>query len=164
LEAYLVYFKWVYGHGTYDNFLTAYEYAYRKYRPMDALIDSTGTQKLWNEQVLLDRGIVAAGMNFSGDKKGMLVAAMRLVERQLIRWPYIQGIRGQLLTYKLAEDNKLPQDIVAVLMMAAYFLRMYQWEEYAEEHQPETPVVMSPAHDAHNTVLTPRTVGVYLPG
>ncbi|MBE7473133.1 MAG: hypothetical protein HS114_28720 [Anaerolineales bacterium] len=163
-RATLVYFKWVYGNGTYDNFLTAYEYAYRKYRPIDALIDSTGTQKLWNEQVLLDRGIQAAGMNFSGDKKGMLVTAMRLVERQLIRWPYIQGIRGQLLTYKLAEDNKLPQDIVAVLMMAAYFLRMYQWEEYTEEYQPETPVVMASAHDARQRVLTPRTAGIYLPG
>jgi hypothetical protein len=94
----------------------------------------------------------------------MLVAAMRLVERQLIRWPYIQGIRGQLLTYKLAEDNKLPQDIVAVLMMAAYHLKMYQWEDYAEEHQPETPVVMAPAHDAHQGVLTPRTAGIYLSG
>jgi hypothetical protein len=149
--------KWVYGYGTYDNFLTAYKYAYHKYRPTDALIDSTGTQKLWNEQVLLDRGIIAAGMNFSGDKKGMLVAAMRLVERQLIRWPYIQGIRGQLLTYKLAEDNKLPQDLVAVLMMAAYHLRMYQWEEYAEEQEPDVPVVATPAHDARQVVLAPST-------
>jgi hypothetical protein len=163
-KATLVYFKWVYGYGTYDNFLTAYKYAYHKYRPTDALIDSTGTQKLWNEQVLLDRGIIAAGMNFSGDKKGMLVAAMRLVERQLIRWPYIQGIRSQLLTYKLAEDNKLPQDIVAVLMMAAYHLRMYQWEDYAEEHQPETPVVVAPAHSIRDMILTPRTAGLYLPG
>src|SRR5574342_966952 len=103
-------------------------------------------------------------MNFSGDKKGMLVAAMRLIERQLIRWPYIQGIRGQLLTYKLAEDNQLPQAIVAVLMMAAYFLRMYQWEEYTEEHQPETPIMMAPARDARQTVLTPRTAGLYLVG
>ncbi len=162
-KATLVYFKWVYGYGTYDNFLTAYEYAYRKYRPLDALIDSTGTQKLWNEQVLLDRGIMATGMNFSGDKKGMLVAAMRLVERQLIRWPYIQGIRSQLLTYKLAEDNKLPQDIVATLMMAAQFLKVYQWEEYVEENTPEQPVVAAPAREARQVVLTPRTAGIYLP-
>jgi hypothetical protein len=159
----LVYFKWVYGHGTYDNFLTSYEYAFRKYRPTDALIDSTGTQKLWNEQVLLDRGIMAVGMNFSGDKKGMLVAAMRLVERQFIRWPYIQGIRSQLLTYRLADDARLAQDIVATLMMAAYFLRMYQWEEYAEEHQPETPVLMSSARDTRTEVLTPRTAGMNIP-
>jgi len=87
---------------------------------------------------------------------------MRLVERHLIRWPYIQGIQGQLLTYKLAEDNKLPQDIVAPLMMAAYFLRMYQWEEYTEEHQPKTPIVMAPARAARQTVLTPRTVDLYV--
>jgi hypothetical protein len=49
-------------------------------------------------------------------------------------------------------------------MMAAYLLRMYQWEEYAEEHQPETPVVMASAHDARQGVLTPRTVGIYAPG
>lgn len=86
---------------------------------------------------------------------------MRLVERQLIRWPYIQGIRGQLLTYRLADDNKLPQDIVAVLIMAAYFLGMYQWEDYTEEHQPEHPVVMAPARDARGMALTLRTVGFY---
>lgn len=89
---------------------------------------------------------------------------MRLVERQLIRWPYIQGIRGQLLTYRLADDNKLPQAIVAVLMMAAYFLRVYQWEDYAEEHQPEAPVTMAAARDAREAVLTPQTAGIYVPG
>lgn len=162
-KATLVYFKWTYGYGTYDNFLNAYEYAYHKYHPVDALIDSTGTQKLWNEQVLLDRGIQAVGLNFSGDKKGMLVAAMRLVERQMIRWPYIQGIRSQLLIYVLADDNKLPQDIVATLMMAAYFLRMYQWEDYAEQSSPDEPVVMSSARDTRSEIITPRTAGLYVP-
>jgi hypothetical protein len=50
---------------------------------------------------------------------------------------------------------------VAVLMIAAYFPQMYQWEDYAEEHQPEYPVVMALARDARSTVLTPRTVGMY---
>ncbi len=52
------------------------------------------------------------------------------------------------------------QDIVAVLMMAAYFLRMYRWEEYAEEHQPETSVVMAPVHDVpHSGGLLARVAG-----
>jgi hypothetical protein len=37
---------------------------------------------------------------------------------------------------------------------------MYQWEDYAEEHQPETPVVMAPARDVRSEVLTPRTAGI----
>jgi hypothetical protein len=49
-------------------------------------------------------------------------------------------------------------------MMAAYHLRMYQWEDYAEEHQPETPVVVAPAHSIRDMILTPRTAGLYLPG
>ena len=48
-------------------------------------------------------------------------------------------------------------------MMAAYFLRMYQWEEYADENQPEEPVVMSAARDVRSAVLTPRTAGIILP-
>jgi hypothetical protein len=156
----LVYFKWVFGNQSYNPFLVAYEYCWNKYRPVEALIDSTGTQKLWDEQVLLDRGIWTTGMDFSGQKKGMLVAAMQQVQRHLFRWPYIQGLRSQLLNYTLLEDTeskKLPQDIVATILMTSFYLRNYLWEEYAEENAPEEPQSFGSARDTRSGVVTPRT-------
>lgn len=40
---------------------------------------------------------------------------------------------------------------------------MYQWDDYADEHTLETPVVAVSAQDAGQAGLTPRTGGIYLP-
>lgn len=155
----LVHFKWVYGNGSYDPWKVAYKYAWETYRPVEALVDNTGTQKLWDEQVLLNMGIWATGLDFSGLKDGMLVAALQQVQRRLFRWPYIQGLRTQLIRYNISEDtknSKLPQDIVATIMMTAWYLRNRLWEDYAEQHEPEEPVVLSSAREAREEILTPR--------
>jgi len=134
----LRYFNWVFGRGSYTNFLNAYEYAYNTYRPMEAIIDSTGPQTLWNEQVLLDRNIWASGFDFSGKKQGMLVSAMQLVNRGIIRFPFIQGLRSQLVNYSLQRDSKLSQDIVVNVMMLAYYLRDALWDDH-NEHEVKGP-------------------------
>jgi hypothetical protein len=157
----LIHFKWVYGNASYDPWKIAYKYAWEKYKPVDALVDNTGTQKLWDEQVLLDMGIWANGVDFSGQKKGMLVAAIQQVQRGLYRWPYIQGIRSQLVGYSLSKDtesNKLPQDIAATIMMTSWHLRAYLWEDYAEENEPEEAVEISSARDTRETILIPRNL------
>jgi hypothetical protein len=155
----LVYFKWIYGNGSYDPFKLAYKYAWETYRPIDSLIDSTGTQKLWDEQILLNMGIWATGMDFSGQKKGMLVAAVQQVQRRQFKWPYILGIRSQLIRYNLAEDTpqgKLPQDIVAVIMMSSWYLRGPLWENYSKQHEPEDPVHLVSARETRGSVVTER--------
>lgn len=152
----LVYFKWGYGNQSYGPFLADYEYCWNKYRPIDAVVDSTGTQKLWDEQVLIDRGIWATGMDFSGQKKGMLVATMRQMQRRLFRFPYVQGIRSQLLNYILADDLKLSQDIVAVFLMTSMYLRTTLWENYEDEKAPLTPPEYSSARDERTPVITAR--------
>lgn len=158
----LVYFDWVAGNGSYDPFIISYSHAWNKYKPYDALIDSTGTQSLWNEQILFDRGIWATGMNFSTQKKGMLVSAMRQAERHLFEWPYIQGIRSQLLAYDITDDEKLPQDIVATLMMTAYYLRQFLFEEASQNATvPDRVSQVASARDAHSRVWTARTAGIY---
>lgn len=130
--AVLRYFDWVNGHGSYTPFKTSYKYAWDTYRPIAALIDSTGTQSLWNEQVLLDLGIWAEGMDFNGKKQGMLVAAMQMVQRQLISFPFIQGLRSQLVNYSIDKDKKLAQDLVVLLLMSAFYLRSFLWRDYVE--------------------------------
>ncbi len=135
----LRFFKWVFGHGSYTNFLNAYEYAYKTYRPIESIIDSTGTQSLWNEQVLLDRRIWATGFDFSGRKNAMLVAAMNIVEKQMIRIPFIQGMRTQLVNYSVQKDKKLAQDIVVTIMMLGYYLRAPMWEKFNKEESKKRP-------------------------
>jgi len=147
----LVFFKWVFGNGSYDPFKVAYKYAWDVFRPVEAVIDNTGTQKLWDEQILLDMGIWATGLDFSGQKKGMLVAAIQQVQRGLYRWPFIQGLRSQLVSYDIALDTatgKLSQDIVSVILMTSWHLRGYLWEDYTDENASENPAELSSARDA----------------
>ncbi len=158
----LKFFKWVYGHGSYDPFKAAYLYTWEVYRPLEAIVDSTGTQKLWDEQILLNLGLWTTGMDFSGQKAGMLIAGQQQVQRQLFKWPYIQGLRSQLVRYSLREDtagnNKLPQDITAVILMTAWHLRDALWRKYGQEQEAriEEPAVLVPARALRERILTDR--------
>ncbi len=157
--AMLRFFKWVYGQGSYDPFKIAYKYAWDTYRPVEALVDSTGTQSLWDEQIFLQMGIWADGLDFSGQKNGMLIAALQMVQRQLFQWPYIQGVRAQLVRYNIIEDNRtssLPQDIVSVIMMTAWHLRRYLWENLVDENEPDEPATLSSAGSERMEVMTNR--------
>lgn len=157
----LVYFKWIYGNGSYDPFKIAYKYVWDTYRPVDALVDSTGTQKLWDEQIFLNMGIWATGMDFSGQKAGMLIAAIQMVQRQLFRWPFIQGLRTQLVRYNLSDDTpskKIPQDIVVVILMVAWYLRNYLWTDVVDANTPDEPILLSSARDTRSGIVTSRTM------
>ena len=128
----LRYFDWINGNGSYEPFKASYKYAYDLYRPIAALVDSTSTQSLWAEQVLIGLNINAIGMDFSGKKNAMLVTAMNMFQRRQIQIPYIQGFRSQLVTYSIADDTKLSQDIVATLLMLAFYMRHSAWEDFTE--------------------------------
>ena len=155
----LRFFKWVYGQGNYEPFKLAYKYAWDTYRPVEALVDSTGAQSLWNEQIFLNMGLWVDGVDFSGNKDAMLVASLQQVQRGLFQWPYIQGLRSQLVRYNIAEDtrnSKLPQDIVAVIMMTSFHLRRYLWEDVEAKHEPAEPVLLSSARNTRAEIVTGR--------
>jgi len=132
-ETELVYFDWVDGRGSYEPFKASYKYAWDKYHPVTALVDSSGQQSLWNEQILFNMNIWAEGMNFSGQKAAMLVSLQQILQRRKIKYPYIQGLRSQLVKYDINNDKKLDQDIVATLMMLSFYLRNRLWEEVEEQ-------------------------------
>ena len=68
-----------------------------------------------------------SGMDFSGSKKaGYLVALRALLEARLFSWPKkVEGFRQQLTNYSLAKDKKIAQDLVAMMAMAAWAIRIY---------------------------------------
>lgn len=156
----VVYFDWVFGHGSYEPFKASYSFAWKKYRPINALVDNTGTQALWDEQIFLNMGIWVDGVNFSGLKNAMLTSLIQLIQRQKIRFPYIQGFRSQLIGYSIAKDNKIAQDIVAALMMGAFYLRRQLWQEIEEKIEADAIAIpYSSARYVRGTgkiVYTPR--------
>lgn len=152
----LRFFKWIFGRGSYDPFKIAYRYAWDTYRPVDAIVDSTGTQSLWNEQIFLNMGLWVDGMDFSGNKHGMLIAGIQQVQRRLFRFPFIQGIRSQLVRYNITEDttsSKLPQDITAVILMTAFHLRRYLWEDVEEKNEPDEVQELSSAKRTRSDIV-----------
>ena len=106
-------------------------------------------------------GLWVDGMDFSGNKHGMLIAGLQQVQRQLFKFPFIQGIRSQLVRYSITEDtisSKLPQDITAVILMTAFHLRRYLWEDVEEKAAPgETQELSSAKMNRSDMVLTRET-------
>ena len=102
-------------------------------------MDSTGTQSLWNEQILLNEGIWAIGMDFSGKKHHMITSAENQIDSHLYKFPFVQGIRSQLVAYDVIQDAKLAQDIAACMMMASFYLRTKLYENYEDELAEEQP-------------------------
>ncbi len=159
--AQLVYFDWVYGHGSHMPFLLSYKHAWEKYRPLEAYVDSTGTQSLWDEAVLFNEGIWATGLDFAGRKNHMLTATQSLIERHKFRWPFVQGIRTQLVGYDITRDKQLAQDIVAMLMMAGFTLRQELWEDFETETQVAEPEPRLPENIRYTRggIYIPRLAG-----
>jgi hypothetical protein len=67
----------------------------------------------------------------------MLNAAKILMQRGDLRFPYIQGMRLQLLNYKQDEDKKIAQDIVMTLAMAAWKMRILSYQDAEDAGQGE---------------------------
>ena len=124
-------FAWVSGQGKYHNFEQQYKTWWQYYNcSLNAALETTGPQKslgeyaftlgLGGEQMLVEQ------MDMSGNKKNeALQAAIQIYQRGLFQTPFIRGMRNQLVGYTLP-DNKLAQDIVSALMVAAAWLRRWR--------------------------------------
>lgn len=124
----LVCFYWVFGNGSYKPFFNRYEWALDYYQPLFAVFDSTGTQRAMDELYFEDRNRIVEGLNLQSEKSAMLNAAKILMQRGDLRFPYIQGLRLQLLNYKQEEDKKIAQDLVVTLAMAAWKMRVFSYQ------------------------------------
>jgi hypothetical protein len=119
----LAYFHWVDGRGSYGPFLSSYKYAISKYRPFLKGLDATGTQKAIDELAFENYGIAVDGINFARDKSAMINSLITDVAEHAMCWPVIKGLQRQMGSYCLANDHKIPQDIVMTLAMLSYLAR-----------------------------------------
>jgi hypothetical protein len=118
----IYYFDWVDGQGKYAPFLASFRYAMEQYQPAVQGIDATGPQMGLNELAFEAFGINVDGIRFNRDKGAMLSSLQVLIQREGLRSPVIKGLRTQLQSY-IVPDNDITQDIVCALMMAAYLAR-----------------------------------------
>jgi len=122
----IVYFDWVFGHGSYMPFLQSFKYAIDLYQPVFSGMDTTSTQKAINELAFENVGIYVDGLNFQRDKEGMLNALSIAVTNHWFRWPHIKGLLFQMRHYRREEDKssaRQPQDIVMTLAELAFLCR-----------------------------------------
>lgn len=125
----LVYFHWVSGGGDYRPFFRNYEWAYHYYEPQFSVFDATGTQRAMDQLYFEDRGLLIEGMSITNEKPAMINATKILLQRGLLRFPYIKGLRLQLLQYKQENDKKLAQDLVMTLVMAGWKMRILHYRD-----------------------------------
>lgn len=139
-HAYLRGFHWMDGMASITPFLAEFQLLVEKYHAQgQCAFDSTGTQTTLDELVFDFNDLMVEGMNFGQLKMIMLNALRMLMEHGKMRYPYIGGIWDQLGNYKLP-DKKLRQDIVSMLMMAAFWLRTNMTEDYGDEEDEEDAV------------------------
>ena len=130
-KADLVAFAWVSGNGRYKNFEVQYKTWWEYYRcGLCAALESTGPQKSYAEYAftigLRGQQMLVEETDMSGNKKmEALQAAIQIMQRGLFKIPFIRGMRTQLTAYELPDD-KLAQDIVSALMVAAAWLRRWR--------------------------------------
>jgi hypothetical protein len=117
-------FDWVYGGGSYIPFLSSFKTAMNLYQPVGAAFDATGSQKAMDELAFSDvgEGILVEGMNLTGKKQAYHNAIKLIMQRGLLKYPYIRGLRRQLAQYAFP-DKKLTQDIVSALQIAGGWMR-----------------------------------------
>ena len=124
----LVYFNWVSGNGSYKPFFAAYGWAYGYYTPIFSVFDATGTQKSMDELYLEAQGIYVEGLSVTTEKPAMIATAKILMHKGLLRIPYIQGLRLQLLNYRQEGDKTLAQDLIMTLVMASWKMRILYYQ------------------------------------
>jgi hypothetical protein len=146
-------FHWVYGGGSYMPFLSSFKTAMNLYRPVGAAFDATGAQKAMDELAFSDvgEGILVEGMNLAGRKQAYHNAIKLIMQRGLLRYPYIRGLRRQLAQYAFP-DTKLSQDIVSALQIAGGWMRRRifsgEMDEMREAHWKIPLLAMSRDHRA----------------
>lgn len=120
----LVYFDWVFGHGSYMPFLRSYKYAISKYNPFMRGIDTTSTQKGIQELAFDEVGISTDGINFSHDKDAALNSLSLDITGHALAWAPASGLIKQVSSYTRELDKKkAPQDIVMMLAMLSLMAR-----------------------------------------
>ena len=129
-------FWWGFARGSYQPFVsTMWRYA-EKYKTTDIAFDATGTQKMMNELVFERDGLPAIGMDMSGYKHVYNTSLKLFLDKGLLSFPYIPGIRAQLGNYTLP-DKKIPQDIVAMFQMSAGYLRKFYYVDQEPDEEED---------------------------
>lgn len=147
--AVLVAFSWVFAHGDIEAWMAQYMEWAIEYRCAggSAGYDATGQQSTYEKMPFGLQEIDAVGYNFGGNAKyGWLGLLKLFMRRGLLRTPYLTGMFGQLVRYKLP-DEKIAQDIVMMLVVLAAMLETLWYsvfgadgeliEDDPEEMRPE---------------------------
>jgi hypothetical protein len=136
----LVGFNWVFGRGNPQNYLAEYVRTVERYHASgNNGFDSTGLQAIQNQLVFSDLGLKAEGIPMTTQTKfACLSSARYFMGKGLIRFPFIPHLAAQMSRYKLPDD-KIPQDLVMTLIMSAWFLHRYYWEDPSTEREDMTP-------------------------
>jgi hypothetical protein len=151
----LVYFHWVPGNGSYHPFMQSYKYAVSKYRPVLRGIDATGPQKALDELGFQDFGLMLDNMNFGALKEGMLNSLLVDVTSHTYTFPRIQGLIGQMSTYRREDDTHskmIPQDILMTLAQISWLARSVP----AVAFETDTPTANYRARNKRTVVSSRR--------
>ena len=132
----LAYMHWVDGGGAYTPWLNSFTYAIEKYRPQSKGFDATGVQKGLDELYFEQKGYVVERVNIQGQKWMMLNALKLFMQEKAIEIPFIRGLSLQLKRYHIP-DEKLAQDLVMAMSMAAQTMRRYLPMRSTEEEEVE---------------------------
>lgn len=144
-------FNWIFGMGSYWPWLRAHAEYVEKYHAYGRnAFDATGTQKGFDELVFHEMKLGAEGMDMSGTKKMLSINALKLfMGKGMIEFPYIVHLSSQLTHYKLPDD-KIRQDLVSCLAMAANWARRLYWTDiFNESEDPKSPYGNSSEYDRY---------------
>lgn len=135
-------FKWVYGNNSPEPWISTYLDYCIKYKCINMnAFDSTGPQAGYGQMVHGLRDLNPWEVNTGGGKKFIyLNAAKTLTAKGLIQFPNIPLLFSQMAKYKLP-DEKLRQDLVMTLMIAAAYLNILFYGQPGDETQEK------PNHD-----------------
>lgn len=131
-------FKWVYGNNSPDPWIEAYLNYCLTYKCINLnAFDSTGPQAGYGQMVHGLRDLNPWEVNTGGGKKFIyLNAAKTLTARGMIQFPNIPLLFSQMAKYKLP-DEKLRQDLVMTMMIAAAYLNILFYSQEGDESESE---------------------------
>lgn len=129
-------FWWGFAQGSYQPFVDTMKRYVMKYQSIDAAFDATGPQKMMDELVFERDNILVIGLNMTGHKNTYNTGLKLFMDKVLMTFPEIVGIRSQLGNYKLP-DTKIAQDIVSMMQMSAGYLRKFYYDNNDEEDEDD---------------------------
>lgn len=153
----MVAFHWVSGNGTYWSFINEFERLVYLYKAQGrCAFDSTGMQKMIDEVVYAERGLLVEGMNSSTitEKMAIVNAGRTLMGRGRLMFPYLSHLLAQLIRYTIPEKPRVPQDLVMCLCMSAAFMMRYYYADVDGGSGAKMPL---------QTVIKPRYARAGIP-